>query len=182
MSMSNHGHLHAHSAEETSPSSLNMLQQQILTLHARGTVASLVSSLRLLESVTLESMVTFNRLGLWRHFLFRWALRSCEHSPSALDDQAIAKNIVEADLEQIAKDVHRTTNWLQNMPGIDALAPEQEDRRLELLRRVLTAFAARWAVRARARGLVVDGAVRGAYLQGMNGICYALLQVRATNC
>ena len=87
--MSNHGHLHGHSAEETSPSSLNMLQQQILTLHARGTVASLVSSLRLLESVTLESMVTFNRLGLWRHFLFRWALRSCEHSPSALDDQAI---------------------------------------------------------------------------------------------
>jgi hypothetical protein len=162
--------------------------QQIVQLQLKGVAPSMIGSIRLLESITRTagSEDTSMRVTLWVDYIFQWAVESIERDKYSYRRMLMCRHrwISADDRKQIEKDVPRTKSWLSKSAGAPTLSEDEEKARLEQVRNVLQAHATRASMMA---SPPVDGMDDydkpfdeeedgvAAYLQGMNGIAYAML-------
>lgn len=124
----------------------NLLSEKCKDL-AKGETHGFISCIRMVESVTHHELVSLRqRLHMWRDCTFSWAL----HSLPLLDFKYVQKfkHLLPAiDKQQIAKDVGRTTNWLEKCRGAPSVtSPFAASVRQHTLNSVLRAHAVRSAI------------------------------------
>ncbi|KAF0687394.1 Aste57867_20863 [Aphanomyces stellatus] len=116
---------------------------------------------RYTEALQMLGQYTTLRAQYWPH-IFAWAL------PPAVDAAAVAelatRPISDEDRTQVDKDIPRTAGWLASSDGAPPKTVHAPPDRLDALRGILHAF-------------IASSSPQMAYLQGLNGIAFVLLEV-----